>query len=119
MSQPVPPVFAILGPIELHSRREMAVALICDEGYPHTIQQQHEVFEDARQIINESLLRRRIPAPVGGWTLGLVPPWEPWQSHVAPHIAARVLDELTEHPATAAVVVVAALDLSGRPKQAP
>lgn len=119
MTEPVPPVRAILGPIELPNRREMAVALICDEGYPHTAQQQHEVFEDARQIINESLLRRRIPAPVGGWTLGLVPPWEPWQSHVAPDIAARVLDELTEHPATAAVVVVAALDLSGLPRQAP
>ena len=95
----------------------MAVAFICDDGFPHTVNQQRQVFEKARHLINESFHRRRIPTPVGGWTLGLVPPWEPWTDHIAPDIAGRVLTDLAERPPTAAVAVVVALDLSGQPRQ--
>jgi hypothetical protein len=119
MSEPIPPVVAVLGSVELHSRREMAVAFVCDDGFPHTVAQQRRVFEDARRLVNESFRRRRIPTPVGGWTLGIVPPWEPWTDHIAPDVAARVLADLAGHPPTAAVAVVLALDLSGRPRQAP
>jgi hypothetical protein len=119
VSEPIPPVVTVLGPVELQSRREMAVAFICDAGYPHTVAQQRQVFEDARRLVTESFRRRGIPSPVGGWVLGLVPPWETWTDHIAPDIAARVLADLAEHPPTAAVAVVVALDLSGRPRQTP
>jgi hypothetical protein len=116
MTEPIPPVREIVvGPVELaNSRREMAEYSIRDEGFPHSAAEQREVFEDARRLINESFTRRGIPTPAGGWTLGLVPPWEPWQEHIAPELAARLVAELPEHPPTAAVVVVLALDLSGK-----
>jgi hypothetical protein len=119
VSEPIPPVAAVLDPVELQSRREMAVAFICDAGYPHTVAQQRQVLEDARHLVTESFRRRGIPSPVGGWVLGLVPPCDTWTDHIAPDIAARVLADLAEHPPTAAVAVVVAPDLSGRPRQAP
>lgn len=70
-------------------------------------------------VVEESFRRRGIPAPVFGWILGLVPPWEPWTDHIAPDVAARVQADLAEHPPTAAVAVVVALDLSGRSRQFP
>jgi hypothetical protein len=118
MTEPIPPIRQLVtGPVEVpNSRREMAAFMIRDEGFPHTAHEQREIFEDARALINESFRRRRIPTPPGGWTLGLIPPWEPWLDHIAPEIAEQVLAELPRHPATAAVVVVLALDLSGRPR---
>lgn len=118
MTDPIPPIRELVtGPVEVpNSRREMAAFVIRDEGFPHAPVAQREIFEDARDLINESFRRRGIPTPAGGWTLGLVPPWEPWQAHIAPEIAELVLAELPSHPATAAVVVVLALDLSGNPR---
>lgn len=109
MTDPIPPISEschVMGPAFIEGSRGMAAALIRDEGYPYTAEAQREVFEDARQLINESFRRRRIPTPPGGWTLAFIHPEEPWQNHIAPDIAQKITADLIDHPSTAVIAVV-------------
>jgi uncharacterized lipoprotein YmbA len=90
----------------------MAAAIICPDGYPLAVQAQREVLEQARQLINESFKRRRVPTPPRGWTLGLIHPDEQWRDHLAPELVTRITADLTKQPAGAVVAVVVAFDTS-------
>jgi hypothetical protein len=114
MPGPIPPFGdVVVGSRFLKGRRGMAAAVIRPDGYPYSAEAQREVFEEARQLINESFRQRRIPTPPGGWTLVLVHPEERWQNHLAPALAAEITEELARFPAGAVVAVVLALDTAG------
>jgi hypothetical protein len=113
VSEPIPPLNdALIRPLWVTGGRGVAAAMVCPEGFPYSEKHKREVFEDARRLINESLTRRQVPTPPGGWTLGMLHPEEHWQDHLAPPVVAQVTDALERLPAGAAVAVVLALDAS-------
>lgn len=113
MSEPIPPLHdAIIRPLWVTGGRGVAAAMVCPEGFPYSDEHKREVFEDARQLISESLIRRQVPTPSGGSTLGLLHPEERWQDHLAPSVVDQVTEALKRLPAGAAVAVVLALDAS-------
>lgn len=113
MSERIPPLHdALIRPLRVAAGRGVAAAILCPEGFPCSDEHKHEVFEDARRLINESLIRRQVPTPRGGWTLGLLHPEERWQDHLAPSVVDQVTEALERLPAGAAVAVVLALDAS-------
>jgi hypothetical protein len=113
VSEPIPPLDdALVHPMWVAGGRGVAAAMVCPEGFPYSSEHKREVFEDARWLINESLIRRQVPTPPGGWTLGMLHPEEHWRNHLAPSVVAEVTEVLGRLPAGAAVAVVLALDAS-------
>ena len=112
MRKPIPRVRKStlrLGPRMVYGRPEVAVAVICRDGIPVGADAVRKVLAESRILINESLRRREVPNPPGGWRLIMVHPDEQWRDYLSPGVVAQAEAELADAPASAAVVVVLAM----------
>jgi hypothetical protein len=112
MRKPIPRVRKStlrLGPRMVYGRPEVAVAVICPGGIPVGADAVQKVLAESRVLINESLLRRKIPNPPRGWRLIMIHPDEQWRDYLSPGVVAQAEAELADAPASAAVVVVLAM----------
>jgi hypothetical protein len=104
-----------IGPRLLYGTPAAAVAVICADGFPVGPDAIREVMNSARELLNESFIRRRIGIPRGGWRLILVHPEEYWQDYLSAEVASRVTVELAGESPDAAVAVVIAMTKGRRP----
>ena len=118
MRKPIPRVRKStlrLGPRVAYGRPQVAVAVISPDGLPVGAGAVQEVMEESRKLINQSLTRRKIPTPPGGWRLIMVHPDEQWRDYLSPGVVVQAEAELAEAPPGAAVVVVIAMS-RGEPR---
>ena len=98
----------------VYGRPGVAVAVVCPNGIPFGADAVQEVLPESRVLINESLLRRKIPNPPGGWRLIMVHPDEQWRDYLSPGVVAQAEADLAGAPASAPVVVVLAMSWTER-----
>jgi hypothetical protein len=97
---------ALFGPTWLHVDDVMRYAIICDNGFPTDRAELLDILEQAWQRFSESIRRRGLPRPPGGWALTLDHPDGDWRQGFAPEVVAQVERDLPNHPPTAVVVAV-------------
>jgi hypothetical protein len=86
------------GPTWVRIDDVMRYAVICDDGFPTDRAELLDVMGEAWQRFRESIRRRNLPTPPGGWLLTLDHPETDWRTGFAPEVVAQVEHDLTNHP---------------------